>query len=122
VMDPNRLAAIKALKPTPGPWHIGQGRSDVLCEDGILDAEGDAVSVHCGRSSGMMSQEDEEFCVSAADPEYGLQALAAEVERLQERERPNPALSNGYGCSVCGDCAVPGKPYCPNCGRRLEWA
>ena len=56
------LAAKTAL-----PWRWGRGRSEVLCEEGVLDANGDAVSVNCGRGAGDWSPEEAEYAVLAAN-------------------------------------------------------
>ena len=96
MIDPTRLAAIKALKPTPDP----HGDNSV-------------------------------FYIAAADPEYGLQALAAEVERLQELEKPvkmdgSRTWPRGTGDGTLRECDcgnMTGRhPYCPNCGRKMEWS
>ncbi len=69
-----------------------------------------------------------DFASAAADPEYGLQALAAEVERLQEREKPVKMrhTGHGYGYLPCpcgsGFLVWERTNYCPNCGRKLEWS
>ena len=71
-----------------------------------------------------------DFASAAADPEYGLQALAAEVERLQEREKPvkmdaSRTWPRGTGDGTLRECDcgnITGwHPYCPHCGRKLEW-
>ena len=153
MIDSTRLAAIKALRPTPGPWqpctHLRE-RDDCACpcgyRGGIWSGDGESIVCEMGGSPEqdgtkivperprVAQFEDADFIVAAADPEYGLQALAAEVERLQERENPvKPVLKKrilkaGYGYCICAAAACSpfivssDQNYCPNCGRKLEWS
>jgi hypothetical protein len=60
-----RELAEAASLESPGPWRIGAGPSECLCEDGIIDARGDAVFVNCGRVAGTPPIAAEEYMVAA---------------------------------------------------------
>lgn len=129
MIDPTRLAAIKAMRPTPGKCEaplrdLGSNYFDHDYE--VYPPLGEA-----GPVAVFPRPELAEFFVAAADPEYGLQALAAEVERLQEREKPvkmsikSLMAANRFidppSCK-CGQMMMDHWSYCPNCGRSLEWS
>jgi len=59
-----QAARERCEKATPGPWHWGCGRPEVLCADGLLAGD-KAVYVNCGRGSGEPSDEDIPFLVQA---------------------------------------------------------
>lgn len=84
-LTPERIAEIEARlnAATPGPWRWGAGRSEVLCEDGIIAADGSAVFVNCGRGSGEPSCDDADFIAHAPDD---IRDLLAELQAARERE------------------------------------
>jgi len=123
--DPTRLAAIKALRPTRALW-------EESCSDIIVTGRGVIAQIPSPRGGGVVERADNrKLILFSADPDYGLQALAAEIERLQEREKPVKVTetlpwvggmsSIHEGCHVFSYAGL--RPsYCPNCGRKLEWS
>ena len=74
--DPTRLAAIKALRPTRALW-------EESCSDIIVTGRGVIAQIPSPRGGGVVERADNrKLILFSADPDYGLQALAAEVERL----------------------------------------
>jgi hypothetical protein len=99
-LSPNELAGLRALEQaaSPAPWRRGDGPSEVLCMEGIIDAAGNAVAVNCGRGAGDMTEEDEAFIIAARS---AVPRLLADLEAAREtpsaarlqRERDRLAVS-----------------------------
>ena len=92
---------------SPAPWRWGPGKSEVLLEEGILDANGDAVFVNCGRGSGEPTDEDSAFMVAARN------LLPRVVKALQQaREEIDRLKAERWTCESCG-CEFPPIPKLP---------
>lgn len=84
-------------KATPGDWQWGYGYSDVLCEEGILDSNGHAVSVNCGRGSGDITPEDASLVISSRN---SLRSIARELQERRAAEKKEYGLLDVNACDT----------------------
>lgn len=119
MIDPTRLAAIKALcglMPPLGKLSVHR----ISCETAIAGhyialAEHGGPAMYGGRT-------EAEFFIAAADPDYGLQSLAAEVERLQDEIKTIDRDYQAYAATIRANIPVEftKQPQLDLCMQRMK--